>query len=166
MKYQKYQVSLWLVLMVIIAPKAGAQTGEFRVNAGLITGLGSGGTPLKKVASASFSFVKGGFSFGPEVFWAFGPERILGVGAVSRLRIGASGLRPYLVGGLGGNYWRGKNYGTAGLFTGSIGAGVSFVKRRGVEVTFESRVHRNLQNYGGVGNWNFISVVAGVRLGW
>ena len=99
------KLRLWvcLVLPVLIAPQmVRAQTGEFRVNAGLITGLGSGGTPVKKVASASFSFVKSGFSLGPEVSWAFGEERILGIGVVSRLRIGSSGLRPYVVGGLGG----------------------------------------------------------------
>jgi hypothetical protein len=162
----KLRIWLCLVVLVMLAPRmARAQTGEFRVNGGLMTGLGSGGTTLKPLIRASFSFVKSKFSFGPEISWASDKERIFGIGVVSRFQLGSSQLHPYLVGGLGGNYWRGSAYGTAGLFTGSIGGGISLVSRRSIDLTLESRLHKNLQNYGG-GNWDFISVAAGVRVGW
>jgi hypothetical protein len=167
MKMNRMRCLLFSGLLFSCLPDpARAQTGELRLAAGLLTGLGSGGSPAKPVASASFGFVKSRFSFGPEVSWAFGDERILGVGVVTRLRIGANGLRPYLVGGLGGNYWRRSEFVTAGLFTGSVGAGVSFARRGGTELTLESRVHHNLQNYGGGGTWNFITLAVGGRLGW
>ena len=158
----------WLLgsAFLLLGGPVQAQTGELQVSAGLMTGLGTGGSPVKPIANASFSFVKSGFSFGPEVSWAFGQERILGVGVVSRLRVGSSGLRPYLVGGLGGNYWKRNDYVTAGLFTGSIGVGVSLAARRGSGVTLESRVHHNLQNFEGGGNWDFLSFAVGGRLGW
>lgn len=143
-----------------------SQTGELRVSAGMMTGIGAGGSPVKPVTAASFTFVSRGFSLGPEVFYAFGQERIFGLGVVSRLRVGSGRFHPYVVAGLGGNYWRTESFGTAGLFTGSLGAGIELAQGGNLGVTLEGRAHKNLQNYSGEGNWDFISVAAGIRLGW
>jgi hypothetical protein len=155
------------VLSAVVVPQeTWAQTGELRVNGGIMTGLGSGGSPVKPLTSASFSFVKSSFSFGPEVSYAFGEEHIFGIGVVSRLRLSSGGLRPYLVTGLGGNYWKRDPYVTTGLLTGSAGVGVVLATRGGLGLTLETRIHKNLQNYGGGGNWDFVSIAGGVRLGW
>lgn len=155
------------VSALVIAVRSGhAQTGELRVGAGAMTGLGADGSPVKPVTVASFSFVKGSFSFGPEVFYAFGAERIFGIGVVARLRVLPGRLQPYLVAGLGGDYWKLENYVTAGLFTGSLGAGIYLTRSNTLGITLEARVHRNLQNYSGGGNWDFVSIAAGIRLGW
>ena len=162
----KPRMWLCLVVLVMVAPRnARAQTGEFRANAGLMTGLGSGGAPVKPVTSASFSFVTSHFSMGPEVSWAFGEERIFGIGLVSRFHVSTRGVRPYVVGGLGGNYWKRNNYVTAGLLTGSLGAGISLAARRSVDLTLETRVHKNLQRDAG-GNWDFVTLTAGVKFQW
>ena len=161
------RIFLGVALVMLAAPPfLRAQTGEVRVHAGAMTGLGADGAPLKTTINGSFSFVKAAFSFGPEMSYAFGEQHILGLGVVTRVRLGAKGWRPYLVGGLGGNYWKRDGYVTAGLFTGSIGAGIRLPTRGGPDLTLETRIHKNLQNYAGGGNWDFVSVAAGVRLGW
>jgi hypothetical protein len=160
----------WMVLGVVLAGllpgRVTAQTGEFRVNGGLAAGLGSGGFPSSPFVSASFSFVKSAFSFGPEAGYAFGSDRIFAIGAVARLRVSSGRLRPYLVGGLGGNYWHRVNFGSAGLFSGSLGAGVILAERSPAGLTLEVRMHQNLQRYGGAENWDFITVGGGIRFGW
>ena len=98
--------------------------------------------------------------------YAFGEQHIFGIGVATRIRLSAGGLTPYLVGGLGGNYWKRDDYITAGLFTGSVGAGIVLATRSGKGFTVETRIHKNLQNYGGGGNWDFITLAGGVRLGW
>ena len=153
-------------LVVVAAPAGHSQIGELRVSAGAMTGIGADGSPVKPVTAASFSFVIARFSFGPEVFYAFGDRRIFGIGAVARFRVTSGRLGPYLVAGLGGNYWNLGNYGSAGLFSGSLGAGIYLTRSNTLGVTLETRVHRNLQHYSGGGNWDFMSVAAGVRLGW
>jgi len=161
-----------VTLAIITALLAGTarpgygQTGELRISAGVMTGMGADGSPVKPVTAASFSFVSRGFSFGPEVFYAFGDQRILGLGGVARIRIASGRFHPYLVAGLGGNFWRTESFGTAGLFTGSLGAGIELARNNNLGMTMEGRAHKNLQNYSGEGNWDFISVAAGIRLGW
>jgi hypothetical protein len=160
-------VVLIVVLLGSLTGQPGeAQTGEFRAGAGAMTGIGADGSPGKFVTTASFSFVKSRFSLGPEILYAFGENRIFGIGAVSRFRIGSSPLHPYLVAGLGGNYWRADDFVTAGLFTGNLGAGLSLTRGETLGVTLELRAYRNLQNYSGGGNWDFVSITSGVRLGW
>lgn len=153
-------------LMTLPFRSAAAQTGEFRVNAGLASGVGSDGLPPTVATTASFSFVKSSFSLGPEVLYVGGSERIFGIGAVARLYVGSGTLRPYLIGGLGGNYWKRQQFVTAGLFSGSLGAGLSVATRGALGVGLEARLNKNLQRYGGGGNWDFVTVMAGVRLGW
>ena len=155
-----------VTLMTLEPGAARAQTGELRLNAGAMTGIGSGGASLKPVTSASFAFVNSGFSFGPETFYAYGEERIWGIGAVARLDLGSGRHKPYLVGGLGGNFWTLPNFGNAGLFSGSLGGGILLVQNRHLGITAEARVHKNLQNYSGGGNWDFVSLTGGVRFGW
>ena len=153
-------------LLVGAARPGHTQTGELRVGAGAMTGLGADGSPVKPITTASFAFVKGTFSFGPEVFYAFGEDRIFGIGVVARLRILSGPLQPYLVAGLGGDYWEFRNYTSAGLFTGSLGAGIHLARSNTLGLTLETRVHKKLQNYSGGGNWDFVSLAAGIRLGW
>jgi hypothetical protein len=153
------------VTLILTTQTASAQIGELRVNAGLANGLGSNGLPLNPVTTASFSFVKSSFSLGPEVLYVFGTARVFGLGAVARLRVGSGPLRPYLIGGLGGN-WHRQDFLTPGLFSGSLGAGVSLSRAAPMELTLEARLHKNLQRYGGGGDWDFITVAAGVRFGW
>lgn len=158
---------LCVALAVVMGIRAGwSQTGEVRIQAGGLTGLGSGGSPVKPMISGSFSFVRSAFSFGPELMYAFGEQHILGIGVATRIQLSGAGRRPYLVGGLGGNYWRRDGYITAGLFTGSVGAGIVLATRGGMDFTVETRIHKKLQNYEGGGNWDFISIAGGMRLGW
>jgi hypothetical protein len=156
-----------LVLSVVGLPQvAGAQTGEFRVQGGTFWGS-SGGSSVQVVTTASFAFVKSNFSFGPEALYVFGSPRVLGIGAVARLRIGSSRLAPFLVGSLGGDYWKNRrDLITAGLFTGSLGAGLELSGTRGPSVTLEARGHKRLQNYSGGGDWDFLTITAGVRFQW
>jgi hypothetical protein len=165
MKQFPFVPSAFMVLMLAAGP-ARAQTGELRLNGGAMTGIGSGGASIKPVTSASFGFAKSNFSFGPEVFYAYGEERIWGFGVVARLGVGSGRVKPYLVGSLGGNYWKQSNFVTAGLFTGSVGGGMLMVRNRHLGITAEARVHKNLQNYSGGGNWDFVTLTAGVRFGW
>ena len=163
---QKWWVA-GLILSVVGLPRlAVAQTGEFRMQGG--TFLGDGGESSVQVATtASFSFVKSHFSFGPEVLYVFGSPRVLGIGAVARYRIGSSRLAPFLVGSLGGDYWKNRDdFITAGLFSGSLGAGLELSATRGPTVTLEARGHKRLQNYSGGGNWDFLTITAGVRFQW
>lgn len=159
---------LAIVLPLLITPcrSAGAQTGELRVNAGLASGIGSDGHPVARATTASFSFVKSSFSFGPEVLYVAGEQRIFGIGGTARLRVSSGPLAAYLVGGLGGNYWKRQEFVTAGLFSGSLGGGLSLATRGALAITLEARLYKNLQRYGGEGNWGFATVTAGVRLGW
>jgi hypothetical protein len=156
-----------LVLAAAGLPQVvGAQTGEFRAQAGTFWGS-AGGPSAQQAANASFAFVTSRFSFGPEVLYVFGSPRVLGIGAVARLQIGSSRLTPYLVGSLGGDYWKSRNdFITAGLFTGSLGAGVQLSGTRGPSVTLEARGHKRLQNYSGGGNWDFLTITGGVRFRW
>jgi hypothetical protein len=161
------------ILLAIIVGGSGlrafpvqAQVGEVRVSAGAMTTSGFGGGRVKPVTVASFSFVISRFSLGPEVFYAFGEEHIFGIGAVARLRLSSSRVAAFLIGGLGGNFWKGDEFVTAGLFTGNLGAGLSLDGPGNMAVTLEGRLHKSLQHYSGVGNWDFASITAGLRLGW
>jgi hypothetical protein len=150
------------LLLAVPAHPVLAQTGEIRFTAGFATGIGSGGLSPSPVTMASFSFVKSSFSFGPEVLYVYGDPRIFGIGVVSRLTLGSRAVRPYLVGGLGGDYWKRSQGVTAGLFTASLGAGFHLSRH----IIVEGRVHQNLQNYTGGGNWDFVTIMAGGKIGW
>lgn len=164
MKPGKAWAGTALLLMLLSRP-GSAQTGELRMNAGLAQGIESGGLPTGLAANASFSFTVGGFSFGPEGLLVPGNERVYGLGGVARMRLSSRGLAPYLIGGLGGNYWRTDGLGTTGLFTGNLGAGVGFGPEKNVGV--ELRIYENLQRLaGGPGNWAFITLTGGIRIGW
>jgi hypothetical protein len=154
------------VLCGLVPGTVPAQTGEFRLNAGLAVGLGSEGLPASLVSTASFSFVASSFSFGPEILYVTGDPRILGVGVVSRLQLNFRGFRPYLVGGVGGDYWQRPMHVTAGLFTGNIGAGIRLGGDSQLALVLEARAHKNLQNYQGGGRWDFVTITLGGRLGW
>jgi hypothetical protein len=155
-------------LMPVAAGRAAAQTGEIRGNAGIAGGMESGGLPSSLALTGSFSFVISSVAAGPEVLYIRGDERVFGLGGVIRLHLGSAPLRPYLVGSLGGNFWKGKDFGTAGLFSGSLGMGVllKLGLRPDVQFSLEGRVYDNLQRLGGRDDWAFATIGGGLRLGW
>jgi hypothetical protein len=159
----RFVLVLAAVLMAAAGP-TGAQTGELRLSTGLASGIGSSGLPATGLASASLAFVSSSFSLGPELLRIFGPTRVFGIGAVSRVRLGSGRITPFVVGGLGGDFWKEEPGIVQGLFTGSIGAGVELGAVSGLALEF--RAHKRLQRYAGPGNWDFITVTVGGRLGW
>lgn len=162
---QRLSATIIPVFLVLAwaAPRVEAQTGEVRLNAGLATGFDAGGLPASLGGTISLAFVSSGFSLGPEVLKVAGDTRIFGIGVVSRIGLGGDKIKPYLVAGLAGNYWRQEL--TQGLFTGNIGVGVTLGSGN-VGPTVEARLHKNLQRYGSGGNWDFLTFTVGWRFGW
>jgi hypothetical protein len=154
--------AICLTLGVLVRP-ARAQIGEIRVNTGIAAGLERGGLPAAVLGNASFSLVRSRLSLGPEVLYIAGDERVFGLGGVARVNLGTARFRPYVMASLGGNFWKQEDFGTTGLFSGSIGAGVGW----GPSFTTEVRIYENLQRLASpADNWSFITLTGGVRLAW
>jgi hypothetical protein len=152
-----------MALTIGTTPVLG-QTGELRVAGGLARGSASS-LSTAPAGTASLSFLAGAFSLGPEVLYLPGDPQVWGLGMVTRVRIHRSGLRPYLVGGLSGNYWTGLV--SAGLFSGSFGAGVVLNGQANPMVTVEARYYDKLQRIATEdGNWAFVTLTVGIRFGW
>ena len=157
-------VSAAIVLVGLIPAGLSAQIGQLHLGGGLAQGIESDGLNTQPIAITSFSFVAGRFSLGPEGFYIFGDKHIYGLGGVARYRVSSQGHQPYLILGLGGNFWRESPFVEANLFSASVGGGVSFGSDR--RFVLEARFHDNLQNYGGRANWAFLSLTGGARVRW
>ena len=159
--------TLFAVLASIYPAPLPAQTvGELALNAGLAGGLGANGRAAAAV-SASFSFVaRDFFTLGPEMQYVSGDQGMMGYAGVVRMRFKSTGLRPYLVGGLGAYAWR-EPFREATLFSGSIGVGAHLGTRRAPTMfAIEARYHENLQRYLAGENFTFFTLTGGMRFRW
>ena len=164
-----YRLAALLAVLGSACPAAilGQTVGELALNAGLASGLGANGRSAAAAVNASFSFIAGEFfSLGPEVQYVAGDQRMTGYAGVVRLRLQSSGLRPYLVGSLGGYSWR-EVFKEADLFSGSIGIGAHLGSRRQPTLfALEARYHRSLQRYMEGENFTFFTLTGGMRFRW
>ncbi len=133
--------------------------------------------------AASFAFVLGPFSLGPETMVFRGSERRLWtLGGVARLARPRGAVRPHLVLGAAHYGWDFRHpgftfppdvnpspfwTGDTDYFSASLGAGVTVFPGDGwFGFTAEARAHRNLSTDGFAGPRPLVTLLAGLRVTW
>ncbi len=158
-----------LLLLGLLPASVAAQRhiGELSVAGGY---AGAAGGPIQGGAlggAASFAFVLGPLTLGPEVgYYHFGGDgRATMLGGVVRVRLLRTAPSLYAVGGLAQGEFRGPV--GINLFSGSAGLGAAWSPAgEGWALILEGRWHASLQNSGGAGQPAFMALLAGGRVRW
>jgi hypothetical protein len=158
-----------LVCLTLLPLAAVAQgpIGELSLGAGYAQAAGGPVDGGSYGAVASFAFVRGPVSLGPEAgFYRFGGSgRVTTLGGVVRCALLQTGPLLYAVAGLDQGAYRGPV--EINLFSGSAGLGIGWRPRRSPgELIAEGRWHRSLQASGGAGQPAFFALLVGTRLRW
>ncbi len=184
----------WLLLALLMAPAAApaqSRFGELRVMGmlGWAPDPDDPEDPLPPVeagylagAAASFSFIRGRLSAGPEAFLLLGSDRrVYQFGGVARIGFGAAPLRPFLALGAGQYFWDHKSTffppsGTPAppswnsdrqAFTGSLGGGVQAgAAGSALSAVLEVRFHKSLSTHEFLGARDLVTLGLGGRIAW
>jgi hypothetical protein len=133
-------------------------------------------------AGASFSFIMGRLSLGPEAALLLGSDRrVYQFGGVARVGFGSGPFRPFLVLGAGQYFWDHKStyYPPSGTppppswnsdrqaFTGSLGGGLQAgAAGSPLSAVLELRFHKSLSTHDFLGARDLVSLGVGGRVAW
>jgi hypothetical protein len=160
---------------VMAEPVLGQETGTIVVQGGITAPLDPSES-IRGGLNASIAFVTGRLALGPEAGWYFTagshlspssrPENTVVLGGIARYDLGSSGWRPYLVGGMGLQFWESSRGGYPTENAWDLNAGLGFRQvplRVPVGVMAEVRVHTSLQS-ADIDGRTFLTATIG--LGW
>lgn len=172
-----------LLALLLLAETAAGQTGQFgafTLHGAAVRGLKPDDATVRSGLRADLTFVIKRFSLGPEAGVYFtGPkavspnpdrgENVITVGGVTRFRLADGSWRPYLVGGLGVYGWESSRpgYATGTEVSGSLGVGLlRIVTGSGTGLSGELRLHQQLARSPLTTTRRFVTITAGITLGW